>query len=298
VGLEPDEELEMRQAWWSLVAGLAFAGCGGADEAAPTVVDVRGDEYAFVMPDQIDGGVVAMRFTNTGEELHEYALARLDEGRTRADVDAFLADPGALEGGPPEWIEDVGGVPTLSQGEEVTIARELEPGTYALLCFVPAPDGRPHIAHGMVRTFEVGEGGAAELPDADAVIKATDDSFEIPELEAGEQTLELRNEAAVPREFYLYSPNPGVTLAEVEEWGEGGFEGEPLATFLGAMQSIPPGASVFLTVDLKAGERYVFFDEELAKTEFSVGLASASNRSRRRRRVRRLGLPRPRRRRP
>jgi len=87
------------------------------------------------------------------------------------------------------------GVPTLSQGEEVTIARELEPGTYALLCFVPAPDGRPHIAHGMVRTFDVGEGVAAELPDADAVISATDDSFEIPELEAGEQTLELRNDA-------------------------------------------------------------------------------------------------------
>jgi len=49
-----------------------------------------------------------MRFTNTGEELHEYGLARLDDGRTQADVDAFLADPSALEGGPPEWIEDVG----------------------------------------------------------------------------------------------------------------------------------------------------------------------------------------------
>jgi hypothetical protein len=252
-------------------ATLALVGCGGSDEAAAPVVEVRGDEYAYVMPDRIEGGVVTMRFTNTGEELHEYALARLDDGKTRADVDAYLADPESMRSGPPDWIEDVGGVPTLSQDEEVSITRELERGTYVMLCFVPAPDGRPHIAHGMVKTFEVGEGGATELPDADAVIVATDDSFEIPELEPGEQTLELRNAADEPREFYLYSPNRGVTLAEVEEWGEGGFAGEPLATFLGAMQSIPAGSSVFLTVDLEAGERYVFFDEELSEAEFSVG---------------------------
>jgi hypothetical protein len=256
---------------WLLVAGLALAGCGGSDEAALPVVDVRGDEYAYVMPERIEGGVVTMRFSNTGEELHEYALARLDEGKTRADVDEYLADPESPQGGPPDWIEDIGGVPTLSQDEEVSITRTLESGTYVLLCFVPAPDGRPHIAHGMVRTFEVGEPGEAALPEPDAIVTATDDGFELPELEAGRQMLELRNESAAPREFYLYSPNPGVTLAEVEAWGEGGFEGEPLATFLGAMQSIPPGTSVFLTVDLQAGERYVFFDEELSEAEFSVG---------------------------
>ena len=261
----------MRKTWFLVpVAGLALTGCGGGDETAAPVVEVRGDEYAYVMPDRIDGGAVTMRFTNTGEELHEYALARLDEGKTQADVDAYLADPASLEGGPPSWIEDVGGVPTLSQGEEVSITRELRPGRYVLLCFVPAPDGRPHIAHGMVRTFEVASGGSGELPEPDAVITATDDGFDIPELNPGRQTIELRNAAAVPREFYLYSPNPGVTLAEVERWGEGGFEGEPLAVFLGAMQSIPPGTSVYLTVELERGKRYVFFDEDVRETEFRV----------------------------
>lgn len=255
---------------WILAASLALAGCG-TDEAAPPVVDVRGDEYAYVMPERIDGGVVTMRFTNTGEELHEYALARLDEGKTRADVDAFLADPKSLQGGPPDWIEDIGGVPTLSQDEEISITRKLAGGTYVLLCFVPAPDGRPHIAHGMVKTFEVGGAESAELPDPDAVITATDEGFEIPELDAGKQTIELRNGATVPREFYLYSPKPGVSLADVERWGEGGFKGEPLATFLGAMQSIPPKTSVFLEVELEPETRYVLFDEELSEAEFSVG---------------------------
>ncbi len=111
---------------WILVAAIALAGCGGSDETAPPVVEVRGDEYAYVMPEKIEGGVVTMRFTNTGDELHEYALARLEDGKTSADIEAFLADPKSLEGGPPEWIEDVGGVPTLSQDEEVSITRELE----------------------------------------------------------------------------------------------------------------------------------------------------------------------------
>lgn len=249
---------------------LAAAGCGGSEDAAAPVVDVRGDEYAYVMPDRIDGGVVEMSFSNTGKELHEYALARLDDGKTAADVRAYLADPKTAESGPPEWIEDIGGVPTLSQGEQVSITRELRPGTYVMLCFVPAPDGRPHIAHGMVRTFDVGERSDAKLPEPDAVITATDDAFEVPRLEAGRQTIELRNGSTRPREFYLLAPNPGKSLADVERWGEGGFKGAPVATFLGAMQSIPPKTSVFLGVDLKAGTRYLLFDEELKEKEFRV----------------------------
>lgn len=254
----------------AVLAALVAAGCGGSEESAPQAVEVRGDEYAYVMPARIEGGFVTMAFTNSGDEFHEYALARLDPDRTRADVETYLSDPKSLEGGPPEWLTDVGGVPLLSQDEEISITRELDPGTYVLLCFVPAPDGRPHIQHGMVTTFEVGGRGPGARPEPDAVVSATDDGFEIPDLEAGEQTIELRNAATAPREFYLYSPNPGVSLAEVEKWGEAGFRGEPLARFLGAMQSIPPGESVYLTVELEPDRRYVFFDEDLRDTEFSV----------------------------
>jgi hypothetical protein len=246
---------------------LAAAGCGG-EEAQPNVVEVRGDEYAYVMADRVRGGVVTMEFTNTGDELHEYALARLADGKTVEDLMPLLDDPS--QQGPPPWIEDIGGVPTLSPGETVGITRELKPGAYVVLCFVPAPDGRPHIAHGMVRAFDVVGRSEAELPEPDAVIEATDARFEIPALEPGRQTIELRNSARKPREFYLLAPRPGTTLAAIERWGEGGFRGQPLATFLGAMQSIPPGTSVFLTVELEAGKRYLLFDEDLRETAFTV----------------------------
>lgn len=249
-------------------AALAVAGCGGSDKSTTPAIDVRGDEYAYVLPDRIEGGVVAMRFTNTGKELHEYALGRLADPGAAAELRDAIAknDRDRFM----ELVDDVGGVPALSPGEEVSITRELDPGTYVLLCFVPAPDGMPHVAKGMLRTFEVEGRSEAGLPQADAVIVAQDKSFEIPKLEAGEQTIELRNEAASPREFYLLAPKGGASIADVERWGEGGFKGKPVATFFGAMQSIPPKTSVYLGIDLEAGARYVLFDEDLREAEFTV----------------------------
>lgn len=253
-----------------LAAALALvaAGCGGSEDAAPPVIDVQGDEYSYVLPQRIEGGAVTMRFTNTGEELHEYALgklkragdvAELREAIAKQDRDRFV-----------ELVDDVGGVPTLSPGEEVSITRKLDAGTYVLLCFVPSPDGMPHVVKGMLRTFDVRGESGAELPEADAVIVARERRFEIPELSAGAQTIELRNAAAQPREFYLLAPEAGKSLADVERWGEGGFKGKPVATFYGAMQAIPAKSSVYLGIELEAGKRYVLFDEELREAEFTV----------------------------
>jgi hypothetical protein len=254
----------------TLAFAVAAAGCGG-NASDVNVVEVRGDEYAYLMPERIDGGVVTMEFSNTGKELHEYALARLTSGKTLDDLRPLLENPEeAAKSGPPPWLDDIGGVPALSPGEEIAITRRLEPGAYVMLCFVPAPDGRPHIALGMARGFEVEGDAGAELPETDAVVTATDQGYELPELEAGRQTIELRNAAKRDREFYLLAPEPGVTLKEIEAWGESGFKGAPLATFLGALQSIPGGTSVYLTVELEPGKRYLLFDEELGKREFTV----------------------------
>ena len=44
-------------------------------------------------------------------------------------------------GEPPDWAEDIAGVPALSPGEAITVTRTLEPGSYAFLCFFPDPIG-------------------------------------------------------------------------------------------------------------------------------------------------------------
>lgn len=247
---------------------LAAAGCGGKDEQAANVVEVRGDEYAYVVPGTIEGGVVTMRFTNTGKELHEYALGKLAARTTLAELRRAIAAQD--EGGFQKLLSDVGGVPALSPGEEIAITRELEPGTYALLCFLPSPEGTPHVVKGMLASFEVEGRGEAVLPKTDAVIVARDKAFDVSGVAAERQTIELRNGASSPRGFYLIAPKPGKSIDDVGRWGDGGFKGPAPARMLGAMQSIPPKSSVFVELELDKGARYLLFDEEAGETEFTV----------------------------
>jgi uncharacterized cupredoxin-like copper-binding protein len=56
----------------------------------------------------------------------------------------------------------VGGTSGLSKGRGMEFTADFTPGEYALLCFLPdARDGKPHVAHGMVKQITVG-GGAAK----------------------------------------------------------------------------------------------------------------------------------------
>jgi hypothetical protein len=255
-----------------LVGLLGLAACGGDDggeaggstaattaeaESGPGVIEVKGAEYAFLMPDEAEGGVVSFRTSNVGKELHEYALGRLDEGKTLEDVKQELAKGPA---DPPPWFTDVGGVPFLSQGEEIAITRDLEPGTYVMLCFLPSPKGVPHVNLGMLKSFDLVGDSGRELPEADATISAKKGTYEIPALEAGRQTLELRNADSTEREFLLVSLKPGKTLQDIETWGNSGFKGAAPGTFHGAMQTIPPGTSVYLEIELQKGVEYTLTD--------------------------------------
>ena len=57
--------------------------------------------------------------------------------------------------GPPP-IEPLGGAMALTPGRVNFVTAEFAPGDYALFCYVPdAKDGKPHLAHGMIRFIRV-----------------------------------------------------------------------------------------------------------------------------------------------
>jgi uncharacterized cupredoxin-like copper-binding protein len=238
------------------MASLALASCG--DGGGPEGITITATEYAYDMPDRVDGGVTKMNFVNEGAAPHEFGLTRLGQGKTLADLDAVLQ--AGKE--PPSWAHDVAGVPPMTTGAEISITRDLEPGTYAFLCFIPIKGGKTHYDLGMKHEFTVEGDSGEEPPEADGVITADEGSFDVPEVTAGSQTLELRDEASEPREFNLASPNPGKTRADANAWFRSGFSGPAPLQLLGAMQSIPPDTSVFLTADFEAGRTYVVSDEE------------------------------------
>lgn len=246
---------------------LTACSSGGGGETTPSpraiespeaveAVGVTATEYAFDVPEEVTGGVVRMRFTNIGGFPHEFAFALIDEGKTEADVQAVI-ESGAE---PPEWAEDVAGVPGLSPGGSVTVTRTLEPGTYVFLCFFPDPEGTPHAALGMYQLFTIAGDSGLTLPEPDATITATDDGLQVPALAVGEQIVQFRNGGTKPHELALVAFEPGMGVRDVDEWIEGGYQGDPPVTFLGGMQTISEGESVFLTIDLEPGVEYTALD--------------------------------------
>ena len=238
----------------------AAAGCGGDDEPAANVVDVEGREYAFVMPASLQGGWTTMRLTNKGDEWHEFALMKLGAGKTLADVQRALADPAVQEQGPPDWVQIRAGIPTLGDDESAALTQRLEPGRYALICFLPGPGGKPHFLDGMVKVVDVeGDSGAAE-PEADATL-VLGKALEAPELEAGERTLALRNESARPNAVFLVSYKPGKDDADLVAWEEGGMKGAAPGSFHGGAIDVPPRSTVYYTYTFEQGKEYALLDD-------------------------------------
>jgi hypothetical protein len=226
-------------------------------EQKTNVVRVQATEYSFSMPGRVTGGVITFEMANIGGLPHEFAFGRLEEGTEPEEVIRAIQ-----QGKQPEGVEDLAGVPVLGPQRTTSMTRELDPGTYGFVCFFPSPEGEPHVVHGMIKFFEVSAESGAALPQPDATIVATDEGFDVSDIAAGEQTLELRNESEEPHEFLLFSLEPGKRERDIDRWFGSGLRGDPPAIFPGGMQSIDPGTSVFVTVDLEAGRTYQLRDFE------------------------------------
>jgi hypothetical protein len=116
-------------------------------------------DFAFVEMPPMDSGRTVLEVTNSGTEPHEMAVLRL-EGVSLEQVLPMLAGPPPSEAAPPPGpppFRFVGGLQGIMPGGRAWVTLDLEPGDYALICFIPSPAnaGRPHVALGMARPFTV-----------------------------------------------------------------------------------------------------------------------------------------------
>ena len=220
-------------------------------------VEVGMTEYAFGMPATITGGTVTLDFENKGELPHEAAFGSIGD-KTIDDVMKAIESNKQ-----PKWFEDLAGVPVLDPGMSASMTRDLDPGNYIFLCFLPIPGkGAPHVTEGMVQVFEAEGDSEAPSPAPDATITATDDGFDVPEIGAGEQTIELVNGGEKPHEFAIFSFEEGMSAKDIGKWFNSGFESEKPAVFPGGLQSIQPGTSVIVEMTFESGRTYTIEDFE------------------------------------
>jgi uncharacterized cupredoxin-like copper-binding protein len=118
------------------------------DSELPTI---QLKDFDFVLPDDFTGnGPTIVR--NEGSQIHELAIVRLADGSTPDDVMAYEMQPPPRTNPP---YTSIGGTTFLDPGERVRLDLDLEPGNYALICFLPAPDKQMHAQHGMLQGFSV-----------------------------------------------------------------------------------------------------------------------------------------------
>ncbi|MBI5566280.1 MAG: hypothetical protein HY870_15385 [Chloroflexi bacterium] len=127
------------------------AGSSTAEPASDVAVTMK--EFAFEMPTELKAGAHTFKVSNQGAQSHEMILFRLAEGRTLADMQAFLSNPES--GGPPPG-EQAGGALPMAAGMRAWATVDLKAGSYVAVCFVPdSGDGKSHLEHGMLMPLTV-----------------------------------------------------------------------------------------------------------------------------------------------
>ena len=231
------------------------AAAAAAVPATPVIYTITAKDFSYDAPDTITGGMVTIRLVNQGPDLHHIQLLKLSDGKTVADLtEGFKrmkpTDP------PPPWVHDVAGPNTPVPGGETSITEQLEPGNYALVCFISGADKVPHMMKGMIRALTVlpATGPSAPAPTADVTVTMKDYAWEItPALTPGKHVLKLENQAEQSHEMVIALLEPGKKAADLAKWIDNQ-QGPPPAKPMGGISGMAKGAVVYVPVDLPAGE--------------------------------------------
>jgi uncharacterized cupredoxin-like copper-binding protein len=109
-------------------------------------------DYQFDVTGALTAGPHTIRVVNDGPQMHEMLLAMLAPHKTAADLVNFV-EKNHMRGMPP--ARPMGGATALAPGASEEITVTLTPGNYGLFCFLPGPDGKDHVLHGMVKALKV-----------------------------------------------------------------------------------------------------------------------------------------------
>ena len=244
-------------------AAMAAAACGRAEAtpagkaaqaAPPRVVTVVAREFAFQAPDEVPAGLVTFQLQNRGQALHHMAIIRLDEGKTLQDLYAALQAGGP----PPAWAHDYGGPNAPDPGTDSNATMMLEPGNYALLCFVDIPDHVPHVMKGMAKLIRVTPApvpAATQNITGDVTLTLNDYSFTVSTpITRGVHTIRVENPtAAQSHEVELLKLAPGKTVNDLLQWINNP-QGPPPGSAIGGIVGLEKGMVQSFTYDFAPGE--------------------------------------------
>jgi hypothetical protein len=276
--------------WVGLVAVLAATtavGVASAGASGSNTLTVKAGEYTYRLQGSPKAGWTQVDFDNVGVEMHMMAVVALKKGVTAKQLKAAalsnsdaafakIAAPGADPSG-------VSGLPDLiGPGQKTTTLSELPAGHYGIMCFVPAAsDKQPHLAHGMVKVFDVAKGKSKLRPPTDGVIDVdlSDTSITFPSDNLGRSlTLKVTNSGTKPHSLTLVKLADGKTLDDAKAYFDGFFAGtapagDPPGEIVGGISTVNAGQIAYLEQTLTAGDYgYVSTQGDAPDDDYTLGM--------------------------
>jgi len=243
--------------------------------AAAQELEITATDFAFDLPASVPAGATTISVVNEGAEEHQAQFARINDDKAFEDIVAALA----AEDFPSFFaaIELAGGPLGVAAGETGQTGSELEPGMYALICFVTGDDGVPHLAKGQISQLEVTDSTAAsELPEGDAELTMQDFAFVgLDSLPTGEQTVSVVNDGPQPHEAAIVRLSDGVTVEDLIPMFTSTEppSGPPPFTSAGGISAIATDMRGTMALDLEPGEyAFLCFLPDLASGQPHVAL--------------------------
>lgn len=267
-----------------LVLASLVAACQPEDDetagTAPQLV-VRATDNDYPDPAEAKAGLTEIVVDNQGQDLHQIALLKIEDGKTFDDFTAWAKTAKETDP-PPAWITSAGGPAVAAPGQKANAFVDLEAGTYAMICRIPDAQGVPHMATGMMKPLTVtddDEGdAAAAAPDADVELKLTDFAFSLGgPVAAGRQVVSVSNLGAQEHEAVVVKLDEGATAMDVAAAFAPGGSGKPPAMPLGGVVGVPAGQAQSFAADFTPG-RYALLcfypDPASGKVHVELGMAS------------------------
>ena len=247
----------MKKLFISSALAVAVAACErpAASPAAPNVVTLIATDYAFAAPDTIPAGLTTFKMLNQGKEPHQAVIVGAS-GKTWDEIQAAVTAEGPIA----PWLTFPPGPGVVVAGDNSNASSRLEPGNYFVVCFIPSPDGVPHVMKGMVRRLVVvpaplTTSPPAAEPQADVTVTLSDYGFKLSApLTAGTHTIRVENTGPQLHELGIEQLGPNKTVADLQRWVAGGQKGEPPARPVGGLTGPDVGRTGWLTITLARGQ--------------------------------------------
>jgi DNA gyrase inhibitor GyrI len=252
---------------------MVGASAPAAGAATSNKVTITAGEYVYKVSGAPKPGYVEIEFKNPGVEYHVMGIAQVKPKTTVKQVKtALLSDD---ESAGEEFLVDgdiVGTPGFLGPDQSTTTIANLPAGRYGLFCFIPAPDGKSHVEHGMVKVFDVKGPKSSYKPPTDGVaeVSITDTAITLPSTGLPAKTwVKVTNDTSVARDVTLAEYlTPDATYETADAYFDAFFNsgpppGDPPASINGGISGLAPNSSAYIEVSLTNGGRYALVSSNL-----------------------------------